>query len=119
MHYSGRKLVEEPDKEPTDDEVAAVIMKSRENAWILDLPESPLKAMLVGMLRTNARAEIYEENTVAKDIVFVEIRGKDYIMHPLSDTTWNFRRTVDFLHEVFAESINLLTSHPTDFRRQS
>jgi hypothetical protein len=86
-----------------------VIRRSGENAWMLDLPEGPQKTMLVGMLRSNTRAEIYEENTVAKDIVLVEIRGKGYIMHPLSDTTWNFRQTVSFLHEVFGECIKTLT----------
>jgi hypothetical protein len=99
------KVVEKPDKEPTDDDVDAAIRKSGENAWMLDLPDSPQKITLVGMLRSNTRAEIYEQNTVAKDIVFVEIRGRDYMMHPLSDTTWNFRRTVSFLHEVFGECI--------------
>ncbi len=103
------KIVEKPDKEPTDDEVDAVIRRSGANTWMLDLPDSPQKAMLVGMLRFNTRAEIYEENTVAKDVVLVEIRGKNYIMHPLSDTTWNFRRTVIFLHEVFEECIKTLT----------
>jgi hypothetical protein len=103
------KIVEKPDKEPTDDEVDAVIRRSSANAWMLDLPDGPQKATLVGMLRSNTRMEIYEENTVAKDVVLVEIRGKDYILHPLSDTTWNFRRTVSFLHEVFGECIKLLS----------
>jgi hypothetical protein len=70
------KIVEKPNKEPTDDEVDAVIRKSGESTWMLDLPDSPQKATLVGMLRSNTRAEIYEENTIAKDIVLVEIRGK-------------------------------------------
>jgi hypothetical protein len=61
------------------------------------------------MLRSNTRAEIYEEGTVGKDVVFVEIRENGYIMHPFSDTTWNFRRTVTFLHEVFEECIRTLT----------
>jgi hypothetical protein len=52
---------------------------------------------------------MYEENTVAKDVVLVEIRGQGYILHPLTDTTWNFRRTVGFLHDVFGECIKILT----------
>ena len=102
------KLVEKPDKEPTDDEVDAYIRKVGQSAWMLDLPDSPQKIMLLGMLRSNTRAEILEENTIAKDIVFVEIKGKDYMMHPLSDTTWNFRRTTKFLHRVFDECIKIL-----------
>jgi hypothetical protein len=103
------KLVEKPEREPTDDEVDAYIRKDGQSIWMLDLPESPQKTMLVGMLRSNTRAEILEENTIAKDIVFVEIKGKGYIMHPLSDTTWNFRRTMKFLHKVFDECITILT----------
>jgi hypothetical protein len=103
------KIVEKPVKEPTVDDIDAVIRRSGESTWVLDLPDSPEKSLVVGMLRSNTRAEIYEQNTIAKDVVLVKIRGKDYVMHPLSDTTWNFRRTVSFLHEVFAECIKVLT----------
>lgn len=103
------KLVVKPDKELTDQEVDAYIRKAGQSTWMLDLPDSPRKTMLLGMLRSNTRAEILEENTIAKDIVFVEIKGKDYMMHPLTDTTWNFRRTTNFLHRVFDQCIKILT----------
>lgn len=102
------KVVKKPDKAPTDQEVDAHIRKVGQSAWMLDLPDSPPKKMLLGMLRSNTRAEILEENTIAKDVVFVEIRGKDYMLHPLTDTTWNFRRTTSFLHRVFDQCIKIL-----------
>lgn len=103
------KLVEKPDKELTDQEVDAYIRRAGQSGWMLNLPDSPRKTMLLGMLRSNTRAEILEENTIAKDVVFVEIKGKDYMMHPLTDTTWNFRRTTNFLHRVFDQCIKILS----------
>jgi hypothetical protein len=103
------KLVEKPDKEPTDEEIDAYIRSSAQDAWMLDLPDSPRKTMLLGMLRSNTKMEMLEKNTIAKDIVILNIKGKQFIIHPLLDTTWNFRRILGFLHRVYAECIQILT----------
>ena len=103
------KLVEKPDKELTDEEIDAYIRESGQDSWMLDLPDGPRKATLVGMLRSNTKMEMLEKNTIDQDIVLVEIKGKSYFMHPLYDTTWNFRRTIAFLHRVFFECTKILT----------
>jgi hypothetical protein len=102
------KLVEKPDKEPTNEEIDAYIHSSAQDAWMLDLPDSARKTMLLGLLRSNTKMELLEQNTIDKDIVIVNIKGKQFIIHPLLDTTWNFRRTVGFLQRVYAECIQIL-----------
>jgi len=74
------------------------------------VPDGPQKSGLLDMLRFNTRAEMYEENTVAKDVVFIEVHGKTFMMHPLADTTLSFVRTRSFLHDVFHECIKFLTT---------
>jgi hypothetical protein len=103
------RVVEKPDKELTDAEIDAAIRKDGKNNWIFELNDGLGKEALLGMIRFNTKAEIYEEKTLVKDVVLIEIQGKAYFMHPLSDTTWNFRRVTSFLHEVFTECNKFLT----------
>jgi len=102
------KIVERPEQEPTQEEIDAAIGESGKNAWMLDLPEGPQKEMLLNILRSNTKAELYEKKTLASDMVFVQFKGESYFMNPLADTTWNFRKLLSFLHEVFAECGRLL-----------
>lgn len=103
------RVVEAPDKDLTDAEVDAAIKKDPRNDWIFEIPDGPQRAAFLQMMRFNTKSEIYEEKTLDRDVVSIEIQGKKYLLHPLLDTTWNFRRAVSFLHEVFAECNRFLS----------
>jgi hypothetical protein len=67
------KLVEKPDKEPTDEEIDAYIRSSGRDTWMFDLPDSPRRTMLLGIVRSNTKMELLEKNTVDRDIVIVNM----------------------------------------------
>ena len=103
------KLVAKPDKEPTDDEIDAYIYESGQDDWLFDLPDCPRRTELQVALRSIIKMEMLERNPIDSDVVFPDI-NKDIRMHPLSDVDQNFRRTLGFLHRVYAECSAILAN---------
>ena len=97
------KVVEKLDPEPTDEELDARIKATGRDDLEAMLPEGTAREQFRAMARSIARAEIYEEKTILEDVVPIEINGKSYFIHPLTDTEWNFSRTIGFLNAIFDE----------------
>jgi hypothetical protein len=97
------KVVEKLDPEPTVEELDARIKASGRDDLETMLPEGKEREEFRAMARSIARAEIFEEKTILEDVVPIEINGKSYFIHPLTDTEWNFSRTLAFLNAIFNE----------------
>lgn len=95
------KVVRDLDHPPANDELDQDIREAGLD-YLLEVEPGPTRDAIQEMLRSNARAARYERETLMEDVVLVEIDGKYGFIHPLSDTWWNFRRCLSFLHDVFA-----------------
>jgi hypothetical protein len=95
-------VVEAPAQEPTVDELDEDIRKAGLDYLLSRLPNGPSRDSFREMLRTNARAARYEQNTLMEDVILIEIGGKHGFINPLIDTWWNFKCCLTFLHEVFS-----------------
>lgn len=97
-----RKVVERPDRQPTTEEIDQHLEKT-DRGWVLTEPFHSMSPQFVAVARSNAAAEILEQNTVAEDVEFVEYNGKRGFISPLMDTTWNFAKVRDFALAVARE----------------
>jgi hypothetical protein len=109
-HYAAHRgsiapalVVEAPKNELTDAEVDEALKETGGHEWFFEMEDGAAKEGLLRMLRSNKRAEILEQNVVARDVVFIEIRGKNYHMQPLNDITWSFDKAMSFLRDFFQE----------------
>jgi hypothetical protein len=100
-------VVEEPDHDPTVDELDADIRKAGLEEIINMLPEGNAREGFREMARTNARWARYQKETILEDVIPIELDNKFRFINPHLDTGWNFNRTMDFLNEVFLECAKL------------
>lgn len=103
------KVVQEPDHEPTNDELDEDIRQADLEYILLGFPAGPTREAFREILRTNARMARYEQQTLMEDVLLVEIEGKWSWIKPLLDTSWNFNRCLDFLEDVFRQCSAELT----------
>ena len=92
------ELYEKPDVEPTDEELDEEISRlglDRQLGWA---PEGPIRDWAWNLLRYKVRLQ--KAKKIAEGVVFIEIKGKWYFMHPLADTEWNFRKFHNFMVKV-------------------
>jgi len=106
--------VEAPDKELSDADIDEALKQEGGHEWLLETEDGPLKEGLLKMVRSNKRASILEQNVIARDVMFVEIRGQRYQMQPLNDITWNCDQVIKFIREVFAELRQYISNNPTE-----
>ncbi len=102
-------VVEELDKEPTDDELDADIRAAGLDYIIARHPAGKGQDTFCGMLRANARMARYEKGKLLEGVVLIEVGGKNAFIHPHLDTPWNFSRITSFLNAIFGECSKLLT----------
>lgn len=102
------KVVEILDPPPTNDELDQDIRDRDLEYLLLGVPDGSKRDDLREMLRTNARAARYEQQTILEDVVVIEIDGKKAFIHPLGDTWWNFNRCLSFLMDLFHECTKAL-----------
>jgi hypothetical protein len=103
------KVVQEPDHEPTNDELDEDIRKAGLEDILMAFPVGPAREGFREMMRTNARMARYEEQTLMEDVLLIEVDGKWGWINPLLDTSWNFNRCMDFLADVFTQCAAELT----------
>lgn len=98
------KLLEQPDRELTDDEVDAIISNAEMDNLLTYLPEGELREAFRQSLRHNFRMQHYEkEGRTVEGIVPIVIDGKPGFIIPANDTTWNFEKFVSFMNRVLTE----------------
>lgn len=86
------KLLQKPDREPTNEELDAYLSQTRQDPQLLaDDPETQQR--LLEFERSLARLELLERNPLDNDIVPVEINGKWGYVRTFDDVTWPFRTT--------------------------
>jgi hypothetical protein len=103
------KVVQEPDHEPTNDELDQDIRDAGLEDVLLMFPSGKLRDSFRDMMRTNARMARYEQETLMEDVLLVEVDGKWGWIKPLLDTPWNFDRCMHFLEDVFTQYSGALT----------
>lgn len=103
------KVVQQPDSEPTNDELDEDINKAGLTDILLAFPAGAAREGFREMMRTNARMARYEQNTLMEDVLLIEIDGQWGWINPLLDTSWNFNRCMDFLSDVFSQCTVELT----------
>jgi hypothetical protein len=101
------KVVQELDEPPTDEELDQDI-RDAGLEYLLQISPGPERDTLQHMLRSNARAARYEQETLMEDVVLIEQDGKYGFIKPLNDTWWNFNRCIAFLTDVFGACSKIL-----------
>jgi hypothetical protein len=98
------KLLEKPDKELTDDEVDAMIVKAEMDDLLVYMPEGEMRESFREVLRNNFRMEHYEkEGKTVDGVVPIELNGKWGFIRPANDTDWNFQKFLLFMNPVLTE----------------
>jgi hypothetical protein len=97
------KVVEQPDQEPTNDELDEDIRQAGWEDILLALPAGENREKLRATMRTNARAARYGRKTLMEDVLLIQVDGSWGFIDPLLDTAWNFHRCMDFLEDVFGQ----------------
>jgi hypothetical protein len=116
-HYAAHRgtlmpaaVYQELDHEPTADELDADIRDAGLDCIIERFPPGASRESFREMFRNNARMARYEKGGKVLDrVVWVELGGKPGFINPLLDTSWNFRRVIDFLNAIFEECSRQLT----------
>jgi hypothetical protein len=101
-------VIEKPENEPTIEELDSDIRADGLEEVSNMLPPGEARDRLWEVARSNARWARYQKGTVLEDVVQIEINGKYFFIHPLTDTEWNFSRINAFLSQVFRECSILL-----------
>lgn len=94
------KLVAQPDVEPSDEEVDAEIARQGLDDIYPFLPAGAPRDRYRGILRSNTKMAIYERSTLAEGVVKLEIDGKEYMIQPMNDVEWNFKKYYSFMKSV-------------------
>jgi hypothetical protein len=103
------KLLEKPNKDPTDDEVDAMISEAGMDDSVMYLPEGELRESFRQSLRYNFRMQYYEkEGKVVEGVLPIVIDGKRGFILPANDTGWNFQRFLLFMNRALTELKNCL-----------
>lgn len=97
------KIVDPPDKEPTDAELDAEIAEAGADIVYRSMPPGDLRDTMVSIVRSNFKMAHYEKGKVVDGVVLIEIDGKKGFISPLNDTSWNFQKFTAFMNEVLAE----------------
>jgi hypothetical protein len=97
------KIVDPPDKEPTDAELDAEIAEAGADIVYRYMPAGNLRDAMVSVVRNNFKMAHYEKGKVIDGVVPIEIDGKKGFINPLNDTSWNFHQFVTFMNEVLAQ----------------
>lgn len=98
------KIIEKPDKEPTDEELDKEILDAGMDDILNVMPEGEMRENFREMLRYNFRMAHYEEaGTVVDGVVPITLDGKSSFIRPALDTSWNFQKFMIFVNQVFAE----------------
>ncbi len=97
------KLIEKPDKEPSNEELDAEITKAGMDDILLRMPMGESRESYRAILRQNFKMARYQK--VADGIVPIMIDGKSGFIRPALDTDWNFQMILSFLNRVFAELV--------------
>ena len=98
------KLLEKPAKEPTDDEVDAMIAEAGIDDLVMYVPEGELRESFRQSLRYNFRMQYYEkEGKPVEGVVPIVIDGKPGFILPAKDTGWNFEKFLLFMNRVLTE----------------
>lgn len=110
-HYAAHRgslmptqILEQPDKEPTDDELDADIAAAGLDATLLLYPPGQLRDSWLEILRYNAKMAHYEKGKVIDGVIPVEQDGKLLgFIQPRNDTDFNFQHFMLFLDQVLSE----------------
>jgi hypothetical protein len=97
------KLVDQPDREPTNEELDAEIAEAGADIVYRYMPQGELRDSLQGMVRYNFKMAHYEKGKVVDGVVLIEIDGKRGLITPLNDTSWNFQKFILFMDEILAQ----------------
>jgi hypothetical protein len=105
-HYAAHRgaiapgdIYEELDPKPTDAELDAIIAERGLDRYLGTIPAGAVRDSFRASLR--AKVLLSLSKSVAKGVVFLEIAGKWFIIHPMEDVGWNFDRLHDFTEAVF------------------
>lgn len=115
-HYAAHRgslmptqIVDQPDTEPTNDELDADIAAAGLDATLLLHPPGEARDSWREILRYNAKMARYEKGKVIDGVVPIEQDGKLLgFIQPRNDTEWNFRHFMSFLNQVVFELANAL-----------
>lgn len=98
------KLLEKPQKEPTNEELDTQIAEAGMDDFLANIPEGELRESFRETLRYNFRVAYYERvGKVIDGVVPIELDGKPGFIRPATDTDWNFRRFLLFMNKVLTE----------------
>jgi hypothetical protein len=102
------KVVRDLDHPPTNDELDQDIRDAGLDHILLRHPPGMTRDGLQEMLRSNAPAARYEQETLMEDVVLIEIDDTYGFIHPLGDTWFNFKSCLSFLNDVFSACTEVL-----------
>lgn len=98
------KVLQEPDKELSNDELDAEIAATGKDKFLEFMPVGKVRNGFRDMLRYNVKMAHYEKAGIIIDgAVPVEIDGKFGFIQPAVDTAWNFNKFMVFTDQVFVE----------------
>ncbi len=102
------KLIEKPEREPTNEELDAEIAEAGADIILHFMPKGELRDSVQEMLRYNFKMAHYEKGKVVDGVVLIEIDGKWGFINPANDTEWNFQKFLLFMNQVLTELVTCL-----------
>lgn len=99
-------MYETPEQEPTLQQLDEEIARQGRDDFLRFIPRGPLQDAFRETLRFKVRLSKYKK--AAEGVVFLEIKGKKYLIKPMNDIEWNFSKFHKFMTKVLNTALDRL-----------